>query len=91
MPPAGDLRRCFATLSLRLVSTTYSAVSFVIVTFFALVSAFSRLQRFQTFTFFSLAFGLGSYRGCGDFASSVCLVSRVAQGLLFCGGFVFVR
>ena len=45
-------------LSLRLVSTTYSAVSFVIVTFFALVSAFSRLRWFR-FYFLALLLALG--------------------------------
>ena len=47
MPLAEDLGRRFAALSLRLVSTTHSAVSFVIVTFFAVVlhRALSRLRR----------------------------------------------
>ena len=38
----------------------------------------------------SFAFGVGDYRGCSGFASSVFLVSRLALGLLLRRSFVFL-
>ena len=73
-PPTGRLWHGIwagvSRLFLRLVWTTPSAVSFVIVTFLrlALVSVVSRLRWFR-FYFFSFAFGVEYCRGCGGVAS----------------------
>ena len=58
-------------LSLRLVSTPFSAVSSVIVTFLRVVLVSSRVCGGSIFYFFSFVFGVRSYRGCGGFASSL--------------------
>ena len=75
-PLAGDLDR----LSFCLVSTTFPAVSFVIVTFLrlALVSIVSRLRWFR-FHFFGFAFGVWFWVLFCAVVSCVCLVIRVCH------------
>ena len=73
------IRGGISRLSLRLVSTTLSPVSFVIVTFFAFGIVFGIIAlSVVSFYFSSLAFGVGPYRGCGGF---VALVFSYAFGV----------
>ena len=89
MPPAEGFRDLGAhPLSLRLVSTTCSAISFV--TFFVFGIYFG-LVAFAVVSFYFLALRL--MLGLIAFAVvSWCpfLVLRLVLGLLLCGGFVFV-